>query len=418
MLAVLLAVAGWLFPQEIEPAEMAYALIARRARAQPALFEPSPLPDYRRWRGSDGAVAATAPAVATRPGGPNAGDDGPARGAARRALARAVLVGECESFLARWGDHDRAAEVDWVRVAAMEAGARPLAVGAGPSEAAVHYRGRPAEDSAVAATVPATAPAAADSPAELYRRIVRGWQDLAERSGGRLPGQVATARLGVEALRDGRFQKAREHLTAAREALAARLGRRSGEDREPVAEGPLQRSAKDLRRRIFRTPPSLPGRAYGRAVLDDVEHLLWLMDANEVARADSRTRHAFAEYMKSWPMTRPDPAELKALAAGYQGTALADNFRLLLSLTEPDPLTRAARLKPMAGTLSDAAIVANYELGRLAIALDDLPAWRQAGLRGAAEYFQVVVSAPENPYQGPAARHLAWLEHRGRREGP
>jgi hypothetical protein len=72
---------------------------------------------------------------------------------------------------------------------------------------------------------------------------------------------------------------------------------------------------------------------------------------------------------------------------------------------------RARELAKVASEINDAAIVANYELGRLALRLGDDPAWAATELKPAAAYFNVVVSAPESPYRPSAEQHLQWLRN-------
>jgi lipopolysaccharide biosynthesis regulator YciM len=156
----------------------------------------------------------------------------------------------------------------------------------------------------------------------------------------------------------------------------------------------------------------MPGDEYYRAVSADVDKLIWLMSANKVAKGSRRNRDAFREYMRSWPFTDASLADLRALATGYEGTELADNFRFLAAMAEEKDIDRAMALRPLAEEVNDAAIAANYQLGRLAMKLGHTPAWRVMKLKTAREYFNVVEGAVKNAYQPMAGEHLKWLQRR------
>jgi len=133
------------------------------------------------------------------------------------------------------------------------------------------------------------------------------------------------------------------------------------------------------------------------------------MEVNHALTGDQRDQDAFQEYMKNWPFAAADKQELIALATGYEGTELAGNFRLRAALAERDGLARAMKLRHLADGTDDAAIIANYELGRLGMMLADDPAWEVMDLASAETYFRIVISAPENPYRPSAERYLLRL---------
>ena len=100
------------------------------------------------------------------------------------------------------------------------------------------------------------------------------------------------------------------------------------------------------------------------------------------------------------------------LAASSQNTELADNHSLLEAMAEKDALKRAVKLSGVTGGLGDAAIIAHYELGRLAMRYGNRPDWDVRQLKSAEQYFAVVRQARENPYKASAEQHLAWLAAR------
>mgnify|MGYP001488237628 CR=1 FL=1 len=61
---------------------------------------------------------------------------------------------------------------------------------------------------------------------------------------------------------------------------------------------------------------------------------------------------------------------------------------------------------------TDAAIIANFELGKLAMRTAEAPDIGRLvkGLKTPEEYFRIVIAAPENPYQQKAAELLASLQ--------
>ena len=304
-------------------------------------------------------------AGALRPGGPllSAGAPVPTgtRADAERAALRRrrrELLDRCERFLERHGSHRRAPVVLWIKAAVLAAEGDPAAQGA--------------------------------------------WGGLTERHRGSPQATVAHYRLGVEALREQRVERAAEHLRTAQSELIRHLRDAGAPERGLWAS-------------VFAPRRPLPGRDYCRRTLSRVDRVLWLMVVNKVTEPGpehAQTVRAFAEYMERWPFERPRQQELLELAAAAEKTPLADNFRLQAALAEPDLMGRAWELSGLAEELNDGAIVANYELGRLALRLGGERAWAEADLKGPADYFKVVVNAPDNPYRGPAERHLAWLAHR------
>jgi hypothetical protein len=116
--------------------------------------------------------------------------------------------------------------------------------------------------------------------------------------------------------------------------------------------------------------------------------------------------------MKLWPFDAAKRGELQDLAKSYKDTNLSDNFHLRAALAEKNEYDRAPQLAQLAGEINDAAIVANYELGRLALQMEGTSAWAEMNLKPAKHYFKIAQSAQDNPYRISAERHLAWIEGR------
>ncbi len=353
VLLVLLGTPIWLFYQKVGPAELEYALIVERVGAGHPLLSPRGGSD-RRYAAS---VSATRPATKrVEPG---------------EFPSPAELLQLCRGFLDRCPGHTRGAEVMWIRAAALEAQIKALA---------------------------ASAPSTGAGGAELHTLMVHAWTDLAREHSSSPQAMVAHQRLGIEALREGRFHEAYEHLRDAQSMLVAYL---EAEDSAPPS----------LWRRVFIPVKSLPGRPHYVAVLSDTDRIIWLMEANGIQEGSSQDRDAFREYMRAWPFADVSRDYLLEMAAGFEGTKLADNFRLRAALAEQDEQDRAWRLRQIIEDRNDAAVVANYELGVLGLTLADTDVWKAMDLSPPEKYLRVVVSWLENPYREPAERHLAWLEH-------
>jgi hypothetical protein len=90
-------------------------------------------------------------------------------------------------------------------------------------------------------------------------------------------------------------------------------------------------------------------------------------------------------------------------------TALGDNIKLAIALQTPNVYERAEMLVQLArDERTDAAIVANFELGKLALRTAEAPVINLVdGLKTPEEYFRIILAAPPNPYQQKAAEMLA-----------
>lgn len=360
-LLVFLVPPVWLFYQKIGPAELDYALTAGRLQRSDALFASETLADFARSH----------PEVS----GAKAGDA--MLQAARKALSRRreALLAECDAFLRRHPRSSRGAAVLWIRAVAVDVEIDLQAFGQG----FVRY--------------------GSTSPS---KSSIGRWGEIAYPQRYALAPQamVAHQRLGIDALRDGRMQKAFEDLHIAGSSLMTHLGNKGAE------------ASASLWARVFIPAESLPGEEYYREVLAETEGLLWLMNENRVVEGNKANADAFSDYMRLWPFGNLTSAALAELSASSKGTELEDNFQLLMAMAEKDELERARKLTPVTAGLKDAAIIANYELGHLAMRHGSDPAWAAKGLKAAEHYFNIVRAARRNPYKALAEKQLARLAAR------
>jgi len=221
----------------------------------------------------------------------------------------------------------------------------------------------------------------------------RAWRDLRQRYPQSQQAALADWHLGELALRGQARDEAARRLAAARGKLV----------------GIVQRQAEQSRRAstALLAPLRLPRAEHYRKALFEVDRLLWLMMEN----ADAL--EALAAYLAINP-NRADHAErLGQLAETYQRTRMADNLKLAVILTIENPYKRAESLIPLANVqpLTDAAVEANYELGRLGMLAKEWPGIELVeGFERPQQYFERVRTARPNPWQSLAEESLAWLE--------
>ena len=142
-----------------------------------------------------------------------------------------------------------------------------------------------------------------------------------------------------------------------------------------------------------------------------------MIQRNDVL-TDATAAEALAIFMRLNPLRRDFSTRLARLRRGSDPatgvdlgkTSLADNLELASVLSISDNVQRARRLRELAQGLTDAAIQANYELGRLLLQAPYLKE-RVPQLKPAGEYFRLVSrEAPVNPWQDAATQHLRWLQ--------
>jgi hypothetical protein len=381
IMLVFLVAPVWLFYQKVGPSELEYALLTGDIAAGEGIFPPQTVGDFleslparpaSEARGDKGKGDArpVAPAVDA--------DEADVLPLARRELTRRQegLVYRCNRFLERWPWSSRVPAVMWLRSAAMDLRLDTQALGMG----LVKYI----------------------SPGPCAESV-GGWTELAEGAPLTPQAMVANERLGICALRDGRMDQAMEFLTSAGR-LRGYLARPKSAKRESVWD------------KVFVPTEMLPGEEYYRAVLDETNRILWIIDRNKVLTGPKENVAAFAEYMRHWPFLGERSVDLECLAERFADTMICDNFLFEAAMAQPHEMERAIRLAKIAervyenGQLkNEAAVEANYHLGKLALRLGGEPAWSANKLKTAREYFEVVMAVPGNPYIEAAKGDLAWL---------
>ena len=430
VLLIFLIAPVWLFYRKVGPGEFDYAVISGRVGSGSSIFTARCAQDFRPWiseastatpaldhaqrmakldrlldrsrsrlarypaRGLTSAVLGWLRAGLVEQLGGSAKDDELAEGTGVGVKAPAdlpapeeldELIELCEAFLRRHRGHSRVAAVMWVRAAAMEEQVRRLGaiLGAG-----------------------ATPRAGSAGRVERHQRMVSAWADLAESRPGSPQAMIAYERLGVEALRTGpvgkdRFEKGRDYLRNAQAMLMTYLGsvRSTG---EPT-----------VWQRIFVPGGELPGNEYYLAVRREAEEIIWLMEDNDALAGDPRDQDTFEVYIQTWPFAVVSRRQMLAFVKGYEGRELANNFKLHQVMADERPIARALKLLRLADGTDDAAIMASYELGLLAMRLQRDPGWEVMGLASASKYFKIVVRSVDSPYAPAAKRHLRRLAGAG-----
>jgi len=357
VLLVLLVAPVWLFHREVGPAELDYALIVHPLARSDAIFRSQTLEDFF-LSGSSDAAAARSPEAALA--------------AVEKDLLRRQrrMVERCDRFLRDYPTSERGPAVMLLRATVKDVRLDLQAF----REGLIKYRSH--------------------SPSKVS---LGAWRELAQRYPGSPQAMVAHQRLGIAALRDGRVAGALENLHIAKSLLMTHLGPQGA----PVTGS--------IWAEVFRPQECWPGEKYYREALAETDKIIWLTNENKLIEGDQANVNAFADYMKLWPFEQLSAEKMAGLAASSPGTELADNLALLQAMAETDDLRRAEQLSALCEGLKDAAIIAHYELGRLALRYDKTPSWDVHQLKSAEHYFNVVRQARENPYKASAERHLAWL---------
>ena len=356
VLTLLLVVPIWIFYDRIGEDELSYALIVSDLAPGDAVFRPARL---QRWRSRPDAKGLNPRTLRIR-----IEDDLRSR--------RDKLAGSCEVFVRQYPHSARAAAVLWIRAQCCSLRLDRRALTAGQ----VSY----------------TAKYPLPGSAEAWRRV---------RSRFRASPQAALAqwRLASLALRKQQMQVADDLLHSAAEMLG------------DYVTGPDWRRSSDWTANTFGRADSVPGDEYYAEALFEIERQLWLIEQNDLLN-DQAAARAMADYMSIDP-NRADYAEqLMALLDDperkYEKTKMGDNLKLAVARANPNVFERAAMLVSLAGELTDAAIEANYELGRLVMSE---PVLRLEGaIESSASYFKRVKQAPPNPYAKLAGTKLARLD--------
>ncbi len=373
-LAALLCVAPTVaFHLRIGHDELAYALIVDRVQTGGAIFEDEALRPWSRRHGAEGLNPQT---VAVR---------------VREHLQqrRDRLIDRCDRFLDRHADSDRRPAVCWLRAQTTSLQLDRVALANGLIKYTTSH------------TLPASA--------EAWRELREGFPAAPQAALADLHlGELALRRLAREDGEDPNVlvREADEHLQRARAALRKLL---------PAAADRLGRPEPT---RMFAPPPDVPPASMYRTALESVERLLWLMERNDVL-TDANSAEALGAYLALNPKAPDYPVRLSRLLSdpehARERTPMGDNLKLAVALHTPDIYQRAEMLIQLARERTDAAIVANFELGKLALRTAEAPAITLTrGLKTPEEYFRTVIAAPPNPYQQKAADLLASLASRPR----
>ena len=355
VLAAFVAVPMVIFCVKIGPAELDHALIISRLAPGEAIFESTSL---ESWRHRNVAAGLNEQALRS-----SVEDD-----LKRRQRA---LVSKCEEFLAGYPASRRAPSILWIQAKCLSIQFDRQAFRSGW----IRYTASYPLDSSTAT-----------------------WQRLRESHPTSPQAAIANWQLAELALRRREVKKADELLHEAadrlRELFPAGAGHQAGETGA-----------------IFSEPAALPGKAYYDEALFEVQRLIWLIEQNNLLN-DAESAQAMAAYLNlnRYRMTdREYYRGLAELAGQYEGTQMAENLKLAVARATDDLEERVSQLIALARQWSDgdAAIEANYELGRLLVQEPLLQL--KPNMEKPEVYFKRVIAAPPSPWQLRAAERVAWL---------
>lgn len=355
LLAVVLLTASamMIFSLGVGADELGFSLIARRVRSSESVFEPVSLETWKRMSGGQGLNPETLLASVN---GWLAGR--------QRDLSR-----QCAAFLRDHPTSDRCPEVLWTLAQAQSLHVDEHALAAGVV--------RPQSDWP-----------RADSR--------ESWLALADGYPAAPQAALARWRLAQLAMRDAQIARADESLhTAAGHLRIVLAGQQA--DRSPA-------------RPALRGPrPSVPQQAYYAKVMARLERSIWLIEKNHLL-TDPNAARAMADLAAVNPYQRRYRRAVSELVDAYSETTMAGNLKLALARATRDIYARAQLMVEVADNWredGDAAIEANYELGRLIL---QQPVLRLAeNIREPAHYFKLVTVA-ENPWRQFALSRLELLE--------
>lgn len=224
---------------------------------------------------------------------------------------------------------------------------------------------------------------------------------MSDNYGGTPQAALGRWRLGELALRRLDIPQAGRQLHAAAEGLRRHL--RTIADRRELGKAAS----------VFSPSVGVPARQYYTEALFAVERLIWLIDRND-APNDEASAEALAAYLKENPHEPNYYERLGKLVGKYEKTKMGDNLKLAFALATESLYERANMLILLAeDERQDAAIEANYELGRLAMRTAEAPPIRLIEkLKTPQEYFRKVTQAPPNPWGPLAEERLTWLAAR------
>lgn len=355
VVAVMLAALLSIFFTRVGSDQLEYALIASDLAPGDAVFEPLTLEAWRRENRAEGLNPTTL------------------RIRVQDDLQRCQdqLLGRCRKFLAGRPRSRRVPAVLWVmgQTASLQLDAAALEMGL------VKY------------TASHCSPASAET-----------WQRLCDERPESSQAVLAQWRLGELAMRKRDAKGAYDSLRLATKRLSALVS----------VEAAETESSKAVK--VFSQPADVPALRYYAEALSSARRLVWLIERNDVL-TDPASAEAMAALLEANPCDLNYYQRLAELAGQYEPTRLGDNLKLAVAMATPSLYERAEMLILLArDASSDAGIEANYELGRLAMRTGQAPALPLVeNLRKPQEYFELVTSAPPNPWQHLAWEHLAAL---------
>jgi len=372
LVVALLAAPAAVFYCRVGADELAYALIVSRLQVGGSIFEDEALGPWIRRNHGEGLNPQTA--------GLRVQEDLRTR--------RDALIGRCRKFLEAFPDSRRRPAALWVMAQARSLQLDEVAFAGGLIKYATSF---PLAESAEA------------------------WEGLLVGHPASPQAALADWRLGELSLRaiaqpncadpNRLVRKADEHLHRAREALGRIVAAAAERIEMPEAAS------------LFSPQADVPGLDAYRGATEAVERLIWMIEGNKVLN-DPGSAEALGAYLDVNPK-RPDYyGRLAALLSDEtrkrESTPMGDNLKLAVALHTPDLYERADQLIQLAKEeRTDAAIVANFELGKFALRTAEDPARVLIkDLKTPEEYFRLVIGAPPNPYEQKAAELLASLAAR------
>ncbi len=354
VLAILLAGPLVIFYVKIGPAELDYALISKQIAEEDAIFKPKALAE---WAEENAAQGLNGPILNTA-----IQDDLETR--------CQKLIKCCDRFLAKYPQNSRAPTVLWIKSQCQSLQVNESALDTGLIKYSACYTSRQSE---------------------------RSWNQLLENYPISPQAALASWRLAQLALRKAETKKAFELLES-----AFRLLRKYRHKDEEAGEDKLNGS-------LFSDMTAIPRQRYYRKALFDIEHLIWLIRENNIL-SDPVAAEALAAYLRENPNQKQIIycGKLDKLLDVYEGTKLGDNLILAVAKATGDTYVKAEMLIGIArDSRTDAAIEANFELGRLALRTAEAPALAlMPQLKSSREYFELILSKPLNPWTRLAAEYL------------
>ncbi len=373
LLTAILAGPAALFYLQVGPDKLSYAVVVNQLQPSGSIFDDEAL---KPWSRRHDAAGLSAQALGER-----VQEDLRAR--------RAALVDKCRHFIRRHPDSPHAPAILWLRAQAMSQQLDESALAGG----LIKY-----------------------SPTFALPVSAEAWQELRETCPASRQAPLAEWALAELALRSiARGEDANTQTRIADERL-----HRAAEALEKIVAYDTERVKLDQQapHEVFFPPAEVPNRDYYRGALEAVQRLTWLMSRNKVLD-DPNAAAALGAYLDINPKL-PDYYQRLSKLLGdpdkaREQTSLGDNLKLAVALQTPNVYERAEMLITLArDERTDAAIVANFELGKLAMRTAEAPTISLVkGLKNPEEYFRIVIAAPDNPYRNKAAELLANIQPAG-----